>query len=71
ELLDQMAYAVGGRTAKENLFHDPTTGASNDIEKATQIARQMVGLYGLSSPPGAVKWRDSNADQGLDGMRPR
>ena len=49
ELLDQMAYAMGGRTAEEIVFHDPTTGASNDIEKATQIARQMVGLYGLSS----------------------
>ncbi|MBQ1357391.1 MAG: ATP-dependent zinc metalloprotease FtsH, partial [Aeriscardovia sp.] len=34
-LLDQMAYAMGGRTAEEIVFHDPTTGASNDIEKAT------------------------------------
>ena len=32
----------GGRTAEEVVFHDPTTGASNDIEKATNIARQMV-----------------------------
>ena len=71
ELLDQMAYAMGGRTAEEIVFHDPTTGASNDIEKATQIARQMVGLYGLSSQLGAVKWLDSNDDQGLDGLRPR
>ncbi|MDR3800509.1 ATP-dependent zinc metalloprotease FtsH, partial [Bifidobacterium sp.] len=35
QLLDQMAYAMGGRTAEEIVFHDPTTGASNDIEKAT------------------------------------
>src|SRR3982751_1815704 len=34
ELLDQLAYAMGGRVAEEIVFHDPTTGASNDIEKA-------------------------------------
>ncbi|PAU68351.1 ATP-dependent zinc metalloprotease FtsH [Bifidobacterium criceti] len=71
ELLDQMAYAMGGRTAEEIVFHDPTTGASNDIEKATNIARHMVGEYGLSSQLGAVKWIDSDDDQGLDGLRPR
>ena len=48
QLLDQMAYAMGGRTAEEVVFHDPTTGASNDIEKATNIARQMVLDYGFS-----------------------
>ena len=42
ELLDQLAYAMGGRVAEELVFHDPTTGASNDIEKATAIARKMV-----------------------------
>ena len=71
ELLDQMAYAMGGRTAEEIVFHDPTTGASNDIEKATNIARHMVGEYGLSSQLGAVKWIDSDDEQGLDGLRPR
>ena len=48
QLLDQMAYAMGGRTAEEIVFHDPTTGASNDIEKATSIARTMVIEYGFS-----------------------
>ena len=47
QLLDQMAYAMGGRTAEEIVFHDPTTGASNDIEKATNIARTMVIEYGF------------------------
>ncbi|MSW98229.1 MAG: ATP-dependent zinc metalloprotease FtsH, partial [Actinobacteria bacterium] len=42
ELLDQLTYAMGGRVAEEIVFHDPTTGASNDIEKATNIARKMV-----------------------------
>lgn len=63
ELLDQMAYAMGGRTAEEVVFHDPTTGASNDIEKATQIARKMVLEFGLSSSLGAVKWGDADNDQ--------
>jgi cell division protease FtsH len=55
ELLDQLAYAMGGRVAEEIVFHDPTTGASNDIEKATAIARKMVMEYGMSEKVGAIK----------------
>ncbi|MCU1414942.1 MAG: cell division protein FtsH [Microbacteriaceae bacterium] len=55
ELLDQLAYAMGGRVAEEIVFHDPTTGASNDIEKATQTARKMVTEFGMSSNIGSVK----------------
>ncbi|GAA4287233.1 ATP-dependent zinc metalloprotease FtsH [Georgenia daeguensis] len=55
ELLDQLAYAMGGRVAEEIVFHDPTTGASNDIEKATAIARKMVVEYGMSARVGAIK----------------
>ncbi len=55
ELLDQMAYAMGGRVAEEIVFHDPSTGASNDIEKATATARAMVTQYGMSERIGAVK----------------
>ncbi len=55
ELLDQLAYAMGGRVAEEIVFHDPTTGASNDIEKATAIARRMVTEYGMSAVVGSVK----------------
>lgn len=54
ELLDQLAYALGGRVAEELVFHDPSTGASNDIEKATAIARRMVTHYGMSENIGAV-----------------
>ncbi|MGO1263600.1 ATP-dependent zinc metalloprotease FtsH [Brevibacterium aurantiacum] len=61
ELLDQLAYAMGGRVAEEVVFHDPTTGASNDIEKATNIARKMVTQYGMSDKLGMVKIGD---DQG-------
>ena len=55
ELLDQLTYAMGGRVAEEIVFHDPTTGASNDIEKATSIARKMVTEYGMSARVGSVK----------------
>jgi cell division protease FtsH len=65
ELLDQLAYAMGGRVAEEIVFHDPTTGASNDIEKATNIARKMVTEYGMSSDLGAVKLGTSQGDMFL------
>ena len=55
ELLDQLVYAMGGRAAEEIVFRDPTTGASNDIEKATSTARKMVTDYGMTSAVGAVK----------------
>jgi cell division protease FtsH len=55
ELLDQLAYAMGGRVAEELVFHDPTTGASNDIEKATATARKMVTQFGMSSRLGAIR----------------
>ncbi|MCL3861450.1 ATP-dependent zinc metalloprotease FtsH [Actinotalea sp. K2] len=55
ELLDQLAYAMGGRVAEEIVFHDPTTGASNDIEKATAVARKMVTQFGMSEKIGAIK----------------
>ena len=46
---------MGGRVAEEIVFHDPTTGASNDIEKATGIARKMVTEYGMTNEVGPVK----------------
>ena len=55
ELLDQLAYMMGGRAAEELVFHDPTTGASNDIEKATSVARAMVTQYGMTERLGAIK----------------
>jgi len=62
ELLDQLAYAMGGRVAEEIVFHDPTTGASNDIEKATGIARKMVTDYGMTASLGAVKLGQSSGE---------
>ena len=62
ELLDILAYAMGGRAAEELVFHDPTTGASNDIEKATATARAMVTQYGMSERLGAVKFGQESGE---------
>jgi len=65
ELLDQLAYAMGGRVAEELVFHDPTTGASNDIEKATATARRMVTQFGMSSRLGAIKFGQESSEMFL------
>jgi cell division protease FtsH len=62
ELLDQLAYMMGGRAAEELVFHDPTTGASNDIEKATALARAMVTQYGMTERLGAIKLGSGDAE---------
>jgi len=49
ELQDRMAMLLGGRTAEELIFGDPTTGAQDDIERATEIARAMVTELGMSA----------------------
>ncbi|MET8543625.1 ATP-dependent zinc metalloprotease FtsH [Kitasatospora sp. NPDC004799] len=62
EMLDQLAYMMGGRAAEELVFHDPTTGASNDIEKATATARAMVTQYGMTERLGAIKFGSDNSE---------
>jgi cell division protease FtsH len=59
EMIDTLAYALGGRAAEELIFHEPTTGAGNDIEKASGLARAMVTQYGMSSKLGAIKYGTS------------
>ncbi|MDQ3615317.1 MAG: ATP-dependent zinc metalloprotease FtsH [Actinomycetota bacterium] len=58
EMLDKLAYMLGGRAAEEMVFHDPTTGAGNDIDKATTLARAMVTQYGMTERLGAIKLGD-------------
>ncbi|MCU1380056.1 MAG: peptidase [Acidimicrobiales bacterium] len=52
ELRDELAMLLGGRTAEELVFGDPTTGAQNDIERATSIARAMVTEFGMTDAIG-------------------
>ena len=59
---DQLAMLLGGRTAEELVFHEPTTGAANDIEKASEIARGMVTQYGMSEKLGARKFGSGDSE---------
>jgi cell division protease FtsH len=61
-MLDKLAYMLGGRAAEEMVFHDPTTGAGNDIEKATSLARAMVTQYGMTERLGAIKLGEAQGE---------
>lgn len=62
ELVDRLAMLLGGRTAEELIFADPSTGAADDIEKATKIARQMVMEYGMSDELGPMQYGRPNGE---------
>ncbi len=62
EMLDNLAYMLGGMAAEALIFHDVTSGAGNDIEKATGLARAMVTQYGMTERLGAVKLGESNSE---------
>jgi cell division protease FtsH len=55
-MVDRLAMGLGGRTAEEIVFNDPTTGAGDDIEKATTLARQMVMEWGMSDKLGPMAY---------------
>ncbi|MGH2706261.1 MAG: ATP-dependent zinc metalloprotease FtsH [Actinomycetota bacterium] len=58
ELIDELAMLLGGRVAEELVFQDPTTGAQDDIDRATKIARRMVCEFGMSEKLGPVALGD-------------
>lgn len=62
-LLEQVTAMLGGRAAEDMVFHEMTTGASNDIERATDIARSMVVDFGMSSL-GPVNWAPKMEESG-------
>jgi cell division protease FtsH len=62
ELVDELAMLLGGRTAEELIFADPTTGAQNDIDRATTIARQMVTEFGMSEELGPLRFGQSQGE---------
>ncbi len=61
-MLQDIMVSLGGRIAEELVFHDVTTGASNDIQKATKRARDMVTRYGMSEKLGMINY-DSDDDE--------
>jgi cell division protease FtsH len=62
EMVDQLAFALGGRTAEEVIFSEPSTGASDDIDKATRLARRMVMEYGMSDRLGPMRYGHPNGE---------
>lgn len=62
QLLDSLAWAMGGRVAEELVFGDPSTGASNDIAQATETAKQMVTEFGMSAVIGPVRLTASSGE---------
>ena len=62
EMIARLVFALGGRSAEELVFHEPTTGAVSDIEQATKIAKAMVTEYGMSARLGAVKYGQDQGD---------
>ena len=62
EMIARLVFALGGRAAEELVFHEPTTGASSDIDQATKIAKAMVTEYGMSGRLGAVKYGQDHGD---------
>jgi cell division protease FtsH len=62
EMLDKLAYMLGGMAAEALIFHDVTSGAGNDIEKATNLARAMVTQYGMTERLGAVRLGEGNSE---------
>ncbi|CAN0625468.1 ATP-dependent zinc metalloprotease FtsH [Burkholderia multivorans] len=67
ELLDRLDALLGGRVAEELVFGDVSTGAQNDLERATAMARHMVAQYGMSERLGLATFDDSTQPHGAPG----
>lgn len=67
DMKEQLAGLMGGRVAEEIIFNVQTTGASNDFEQATQMARAMVTEYGMSEKLGPVQYEGNHAMFGVQG----
>ncbi len=70
-LLTRIAILFGGRIAEEVFMHQMTTGASNDFERATQLARDMVTRYGMSDKMGIMVYVESETDPFMSRAMPR
>jgi cell division protease FtsH len=67
KMLNDIAILFGGRIAEEVFVNQKTTGASNDFERATKMARAMVTKYGMSDALGVMVYEDDDASQGYFG----
>jgi cell division protease FtsH len=62
KMLEEIAILFGGRISEEIFMHQMSTGASNDFERATKLARAMVTRYGMSEVLGTMVYEDSEQD---------
>ena len=62
ELLDRLAFLLGGRAAEKLVYHEFSAGAENDLERATALARRMVTKWGMSDKLGPVSYKLSDED---------
>jgi cell division protease FtsH len=67
DLEGQIATLLGGRSAEELVFGEVTTGAANDLQRATDIAEQMVGTYGMSDVLGPLAYDKQGGSRFLGG----
>jgi cell division protease FtsH len=65
KMLEDIAILFGGRIAEEIFMHQMSTGASNDFERATKLARAMVTRYGMSDALGTMVYVDDNQESGF------
>ena len=71
ELLDRLDVLLGGRVAEELVYGEPSTGAENDLQRATDLARHMVTQYGMSDALGAASYPGTPAPMFLPGIPSR
>jgi len=70
ELMDRLAVMLGGRSAEEVVFRETSTGAQNDLQKATELAREMVTEFGMWEELGPLTYRNRSAYPGFPDMSP-
>ena len=70
QILDEMAYALGGRAAEELIFGKISTGALNDLEKITKQAYAMVSFFGMSDKVGNISFYDSSGQSDFGFTKP-
>ena len=70
QLLDQMCSVLGGRAAEEIVFGEISTGAQNDLERATKQAYAMVSIYGMSDKVGMLSYYDSTGQSDFSFTKP-
>jgi cell division protease FtsH len=70
ELLDRIAVLLGGRAAEEVIWQDPSTGAQDDLQRASDMARQMVTAYGMSELLGPYAVEQESPASRLEGHEP-